>query len=162
MLRSYSVNSIFHQRSLASPDNPGVIKPNIDTVYSRAVLDLSEYDVVLTVPNITNRYYVFPVYDFFGSVVAEIGAVNNNTAGQYLIRRSQDVDAVAGYQSTMQSQSVLGGPAENSTHYQGIINVPTTYATMLIRILVKQNTTEELEEIRGYQNASSLVNVTRR
>ncbi|EME49349.1 hypothetical protein DOTSEDRAFT_119116 [Dothistroma septosporum NZE10] len=161
VLRNYSVNSIFHQRCLASPDDPGVIKPNIDTVYSRAVLDLSEHDVELTVPNITNRYYVFPVYDFFGGVVAEIGAVNNNTAGKYLIRRAQDADAVAGYQSTQQAQLWLGSPSMNIPRYQGVINVPTTYATMLIRILIKQNTTEELDEVRGYQNASSLVGVAR-
>lgn len=48
------VNTIFHQRNLASPGDPGVIKPNVDTLYSRVVLDLSESDVVLTVPNITD------------------------------------------------------------------------------------------------------------
>ncbi len=41
-----------------------MIKPNVDTLYSRVVLDLSEYDVILTVPNITDgRYWVYPVYD---------------------------------------------------------------------------------------------------
>lgn len=64
MLRNVPVNTIFHQRELASPDDPGVIKPNIDTLYSRVVLDLSNNDVVLTVPNITDgRYWVYPVYD---------------------------------------------------------------------------------------------------
>lgn len=64
MLRSASVNQILHQRNLASPDNPGVIKPNVDTLYSRVVLDLSQHDVVLTVPNITaGRYWNYPVID---------------------------------------------------------------------------------------------------
>lgn len=62
--RGYSVNQIFHQRALASPDAAAVIKPNIDTVYSRVVLDLSKSDLVLTIPNVTdNRYYVYPVID---------------------------------------------------------------------------------------------------
>ena len=64
MLRNVSVNQIFHQRNLASPDSPGVIKPNVDTLYSRVVLDLSQTDVVLTVPNITDgRYWNYPVID---------------------------------------------------------------------------------------------------
>lgn len=64
VLRNVSVNHIFHQRNIASPDNPGVIKPNVDTLYSRVVLDLSQNDVVLTVPNITdNIYWNYPVID---------------------------------------------------------------------------------------------------
>lgn len=64
VLRNISVNNICHQRNLASPDNPGVIKPNVDTLYSRVGLDLSQSDVVLTVPNITvGRYWNYPVID---------------------------------------------------------------------------------------------------
>lgn len=64
MLRNHSVNEIFHQRSLATTDEPGVVKPNVDPLSSRVVLDLSEKDVVLTVPNITDgRYWVYPAYD---------------------------------------------------------------------------------------------------
>ena len=63
VLRNVSVNQILHQRTLASPSDPGVIKPNIDTLYSRVVIDLSTHDLVLTVPNITDRYYVYPIYD---------------------------------------------------------------------------------------------------
>ncbi len=64
VLRNHTVNTIFHQTNLASPGDPGVIKPNVDTLYSRVVLDLSKSDVVLTVPNITDgRYWVYPVYD---------------------------------------------------------------------------------------------------
>ena len=64
MLGTVSVNQIFHQRNLASVGDPGVIKPNVDTLYSRVVLDLSRQNVVLTVPNITDgRYWNYPVLD---------------------------------------------------------------------------------------------------
>lgn len=63
VLRNVGVNEIFHQRNLASVDSPGVIKPNVDTTYSRVVLDLSKQDLILTVPNITDRYWVYPVID---------------------------------------------------------------------------------------------------
>ena len=63
MLKNVAVNQIFHQRTLASIASSAVIKPNVDTVYSRAVLDLSSHDVVLTIPEITDRYWVYPIYD---------------------------------------------------------------------------------------------------
>ncbi|SMY24960.1 unnamed protein product [Zymoseptoria tritici ST99CH_1A5] len=127
----------------------GVIKPNVDTVYSRVVLDLSKQDLVLTIPNITDRYWVYPVYDPFGNVIAEIGAVNNNTGGECLIRRADDVYAAPRFEASTPIHISLEG-------YQGIVNKPSTYGTMLVRLLVIQNTTEGLSIIRGYQNAIKL------
>jgi len=63
VLQNVSVNQIFHQRQLASIDSAAVIKPNVDTVYSRVVLDLSQNDVVLTIPEIPDRYWISPVCD---------------------------------------------------------------------------------------------------
>lgn len=64
VIRNVGVITIFHQRNLASVDSPGVIKPNIDTLYSRVVLDLSQSDVALTIPNINDgRYWNYPVID---------------------------------------------------------------------------------------------------
>jgi hypothetical protein len=64
VIQNVGVNTIFNQRNLASIDSPGVIKPNIDTLYSRVVLDLSQKDVVLTIPNIADgRYWNYPVLD---------------------------------------------------------------------------------------------------
>lgn len=64
-------NQIYHQRTLATPTSPGVIKPNEDTLYSRAVLDLSSHDIVLTVPEINDgRYWVYPVYDPYALLCA--------------------------------------------------------------------------------------------
>ncbi|KAF4548366.1 Hypothetical protein D9617_29g007440 [Elsinoe fawcettii] len=155
VLRSVPVNTIFHQRNLASPDSPGVIKPNIDTLYSRAVLDLSRNDVVLTIPNITdNRYWVYPVYDPYGNNIAELGNLNRNAPGKYLIRRSDDVYVEPGVQLARDNANVV-------SPYQGYVNLPTTHGTMLIRLFVKQNTTEDLAILQRYQNASLLEEVPR-
>lgn len=59
------VNEIAHQCGLASVNSPGVIKPNVDTVYSRVVLDLSSKDLILTIPEINDLYWDYPVYDPF-------------------------------------------------------------------------------------------------
>lgn len=150
------MNTIFHQRNLASPNDPGVIKPNVDTLYSRVVLDLSQNDVVLTIPpvNETTRYFNYPVIDLFGNIIAEIGSVNGNQPGKYLIRRADDYEVAPGYVSSNTTQSL------NST-YRGVVNLPTSYGTMLIRYLLFSNTTADLDKIHAYQNASSLTNITR-
>jgi hypothetical protein len=49
----------------------------------------------------------------------------------------------------------------NGTQYAGIVNLPTTYGTLLIRLLVLQNTTSDLSIIRAYQNASILTPINR-
>lgn len=150
-LRNASVNQITHQRTLSSlNDLNGILKPNMDTVYSRAVLDLSTQDVLLTIPEFDDdRYYLYPVYDAFGNVIAEIGAVNGNTAGDYLIRRSDDVLVEPGFKESPLST------------LQGIVNLPTNYGTMLIRILVLQNTTDDLDAVHRFQDGSRVTTVNR-
>lgn len=154
VLRNVSVNDIFHQRNLASPDNGGVFTPNVDTLYSRVVLDLSKHDVVLTIPTIdSDRYWNYPVYDAFSNELANIGIVNGNTPGRYLIRRADDVHGVPGFDN---SSSTIA-----RTNYSGVVNLPGAYGTMLIRLEVIQNSTAELELLHSYQNASRLVEVNR-
>jgi hypothetical protein len=74
--------------------------------------------------------------------------------GQYLIRRADDVLAEPGVILAKDGGDVV-------SPYQGYVNLPTTHGTMLIRLFVKQNTTADLDILHGYQNASSLVEISR-
>lgn len=56
-------NKINTQTQLASLASAAVVKPNVDTVYSRVIVDLSKDDLVLTVPEIKDRFWIFPFYD---------------------------------------------------------------------------------------------------
>ncbi|QDS68026.1 hypothetical protein FKW77_009509 [Venturia effusa] len=164
VLRNVGVNEIFHQRNLASVDSPGVIKPNVDTTYSRVVLDLSKQDLILTIPNITDRYWVYPIIDSFGNIIAEIGAVNKNKPGNYLIRRADDVVGPSGLQnaSDLSSATNTQSAPHNASAYAGIVNLPTTHGTMLIRLLVLDNSsTADLNTIHAYQNASRITPIQR-
>lgn len=49
----------------------------------------------------------------------------------------------------------------DGSRYKAIINLPTTHATSLIRLFVKQNTTEDLNILHTYQNASLLTAIPR-
>lgn len=57
-------NGIYIRPRLADPNSKAVVKPNVDTLYTVVVIDLSQDDLVLTVPEISDgRYWVFPFYD---------------------------------------------------------------------------------------------------
>jgi hypothetical protein len=62
-----------------------VITPNADTPYSMALLDLRTEPVVLQVPQITDRYYVWQFVDLFGTNPHFIGSrATGSDAGTYL------------------------------------------------------------------------------
>jgi hypothetical protein len=83
MLRTVPIDTMYHQRGIASPAEPKTIKTNVDTPYSRVVLEVSYHDVVHTVPDVTGkyRYWNYPVVDVFGNIIADVGSVNHNQLG---------------------------------------------------------------------------------
>lgn len=58
-----ATNSLVHQRNLATPDDTWVVRPNIDTLYSRAFLDVSSSDLRIDIPDFGGRYWIWPFYD---------------------------------------------------------------------------------------------------
>lgn len=63
-----------------------VITPNADTPYSFVLLDLRAEPMVLQVPAITDRYYVFQFVDLFGTNPHFIGSrATGPEAGSYLL-----------------------------------------------------------------------------
>jgi hypothetical protein len=70
---SVGVNEFNHIRKLATPQDTWVVTPNNDTFYSRAWIDVSKEPIILHIPPIKERYYVFPVGDFYHDAVASLG-----------------------------------------------------------------------------------------
>jgi hypothetical protein len=64
------VNEFFHQRAFPDEHARLVIRPNADTFYSTAWLDLSEEPVLLHVPDTQGRYYVMQLLDAWTETVA--------------------------------------------------------------------------------------------
>jgi len=63
-LRAVGANNIQNEARLADAKSEVLVRPNVDTLYSRAAIDLSHANVVLSVPEISaNRFYVVPFYD---------------------------------------------------------------------------------------------------
>ncbi|KAF4835715.1 hypothetical protein CGCTS75_v002174 [Colletotrichum tropicale] len=105
-------------------------------LYSFGVLDLSEADVLLGIPEFDDRYWSYLIWEFYGNSIAEISNVNGNTAGTYRLKR----DAV----------NEVGLANGN------LIDISTAYACVAIRIGINSNTTEELGRLHSLQDASTV------
>ncbi len=67
------VNQLAHARAFPDASFTAVVSPNADTLYSTAVLDLSDEPVVLGVPASGGRYYLLPILSGWTDVFASPG-----------------------------------------------------------------------------------------
>lgn len=68
-----------HVRTFPAADFRDVVRPNFDTLYSVAWLDLHEQPRVVTVPEAGENYYLLPIYDMWSEIFACPGT--RTTAG---------------------------------------------------------------------------------
>ncbi|KAK5950071.1 hypothetical protein OHC33_008786 [Knufia fluminis] len=125
VLERSSVNTWTHARELSTPENRTVVKPNVDTVYSTLIYDLSQSDVEITIPDIpAENFKLFSFYDPFGVNWANVGTGGFFVPGAYLIRSSTTDDG-----------SDVGLQVMNGSEEPNVGNLisPTTYGTLLVR-----------------------------
>ncbi|KAH8696320.1 hypothetical protein BGW36DRAFT_360166 [Talaromyces proteolyticus] len=151
LLATNGSNTLYHHRITASPSSAAIVRPNVDTLYSMAAIDLSHSDVVLTIPPVNdNRFYVFPFYDLWSNNFANLGTVNSTLPGKYLLRFVGASKAV-GFES----------PSPNCSEYLGFINFPTVYGLTLPRILLRSNTSTELDAVHRIQDQIEIQEIPR-
>lgn len=139
-------------RHLATSASQAAVRPNVDTLYSTAVIDLSHHNVVLNISLVKDRYWVFPFYDAYGNNYANLGSVENSRAGKYVLRFDADGKRNPGIQ--------LCGGGEKCDGFQGYVNAPTPYGIMVVRYAVK-NSAGDLHQIHALQNQSDLHTVAK-
>lgn len=76
------VNQFSHFRSFPDARFTSIVKPNCDTYYSSAWLDLSPEPLLLTVPDTHGRYYLLPMMDAYTNVFASPGKRTTGTAAK--------------------------------------------------------------------------------
>jgi hypothetical protein len=80
------MNTFVNIAAYPSADMKAVVRPNFDTLYSSAWLDLTEGPVIVSVPDTDGRYYLLPMLDMWTNVFAAPGWRTTGTeAGNFAI-----------------------------------------------------------------------------
>lgn len=111
------INRPFTQRARSDATSRTVVAPNSDTLYAIAVLDLRAGPLLLTLPDILDRYHTFQLLDAWTESFAYLGTrTTGGAGGTWLL-------APAGWTGDVPAGVVR-------------IDVPTTQAFLLGRVLV--------------------------
>lgn len=83
------VNTFSNAKHFPTPEDRTVVAPNTDTLYSISHLDLGKGPIVLSHPNMGDRYFSFQLLDPYTNVIDFIGSrTTGSRAGSFAIRWS--------------------------------------------------------------------------
>lgn len=79
-------NTFDNLATFPPPDMKVVVRPNFDTLYSSAWLDLTKEPMIVSVPDTNGRYYLLPMLDMWTDVFTSPGWRTTGTkAGNFLV-----------------------------------------------------------------------------
>ena len=75
------VNQWAHYRKYPGSEYSDVVRVNFDTLYSMAWLDVRAEPIILSVPEMGDRYHIFPMLDMWTDVFAVVGSRTTGSQG---------------------------------------------------------------------------------
>ncbi|MEN9684611.1 MAG: hypothetical protein RLZZ28_397 [Bacteroidota bacterium] len=117
-------NSVFPDASFKN-----VVRPNADTYYSIAWLELAKEPIILSLPDTKARYYMMPMMDAYSNVFASLGTrTTGNKAENFLISGPQWKGIVPDEMKNIQSPTntvwIIGRTQVNSKDDGAKVVVP--------------------------------------
>lgn len=82
---SAPANQFANAKAYPAADMKVVVRPNFDTLYSSAWLDVTSEPVVISVPDTDGRYYLLPILDMWTDVFSSTGWRTTGTEAQTLL-----------------------------------------------------------------------------
>ncbi|VVD68362.1 signal peptide protein [Pandoraea pneumonica] len=134
------LNQIGHMKTLATADDVMPYTPNNDTVYSGSLLDLRDGPVILTAPDISDRYWSVEVADAYTNNTFYIGTRATGGKG---------------------GNHAFVGPDWKGTLPAGVVEhrMPTNEIMFAIRIGVLPGDASDLKKVNALQEQFSLTSL---
>ncbi len=84
------MGSLVHSRAFPPATFKTVVRPNFDTLYSSAWLDVSSEPYVISLPAVDDRFFMFPLYDMWTEIFASPGTRTHGTGALDFVLCSSD------------------------------------------------------------------------
>lgn len=85
-------NQFSHAKVFPNPEFTNIVRPNVDTLYSSAWINLTEEPMVISVPNTSGRYYVLQLMDIWTDTFSAPGSRTTGTEEQHFILVGPDYE----------------------------------------------------------------------
>ena len=102
-----------------------VVRPNFDTLYSSAYLDLTKEPVVVSVPDTNGRYYLLPMLDMWRGRLRLAGLANDRHSGGGISSLRRRTGAPTSARSSLEELKLPDGTQR--------IDAPTPYVWVIGR-----------------------------
>jgi len=79
------LNQFAHNRVFPKAEDREVVRPNFDTLYSSAWVDISEEPIIISMPDTKDRHYILPIMDMWTDVFVAAGKRTSGTKAKKLL-----------------------------------------------------------------------------